>query len=437
MRSNFWKSVYGITTFGESHGKGIGVVIEDVKPGITFPLTEIQEALNRRKPGKNRFSSARDEPDNLEVISGVFNGKTTGMPICLMVYNKDAQTQDYSGLEEIFRPEHADLAYFKKFKIFDHRGGGRASGRETIARVIAGSFVNSLLKDVSIRIYPLSIGDVKVQEVDRSNIYRNPLYWPCTKTYNQVLDYLSLIKEKRDSVGGIVEVKINNIAPGLGDPVFEKLDANLAKAILSIGSVKGIEFGLGYDLAKLRGSEVNQSLISLDPESESNSGGIYGGISTGEPIVFRFIVKPTPSIGVMQQTINRGGEKRKIELQGRFDTCIIPRIIPVADAMIKLVIADALSYQRLIQANESGLDQYREAIDKLDEDILIALSRRKRISDQIVEHKNKHNIDHYKPEREKLLLQSLREKAINMNLDKDLIDNIWKSIFENNRGIVK
>lgn len=423
MRSNSYDKYYGVTTFGESHGKAIGVVIEDVKPGIEFPLEKIQSALDKRRPGKGTFSSSRNEKDELQVLSGVFEGKTTGMPICLLVYNKDAQKQDYEHLKNLFRPGHADFSYFKKFKIYDHRGGGRASGRETISRVAASGLVESFLTDISINVYPIKIGKFETTEIDSS--FQNELSWHDKTNYKDLIEYLNYIKKEGNSIGGIVEVKILGLTAGLGDPVFEKLDANLAKAILSIGAVKGIEFGDGFELASMKGNEANDQM-NKDGFITNHNGGILGGISTGDELVFYFVVKPTPSINITQKTVTKNNEKVEFESQGRHDICIIPRIIPVAESMIKLVLADALSHQKLISNDKLELSDYREAIDKIDEDILIALGRRQKISELIGKFKKENKLQIKNKEREEELLIELKQKAKLLNLDKELVNKIWK-----------
>ena len=423
MRSNSYDNYYGITTFGESHGKAVGIVIEDVKPGIEFPFEKIQNALNKRKPGSGKFSSLRNEKDVLQVLSGVFEGKTTGMPICLLVYNKDAREQDYDHLKNLFRPGHADFSYFKKFKIYDHRGGGRASGRETISRVAASGLVENLLTDININIYPIKIGKFEASEIDSS--FQNELSWYDKTNYENLIEYLNNIKNEGNSIGGIVEVKITNIPAGLGDPVFEKLDANLAKAILSIGAVKGIEFGDGFELAELQGDEANDQM-NRDGFITNYNGGILGGISTGNELAFRFVVKPTPSINITQKTVTKDNEEVEFKSHGRHDTCIIPRIIPVAKAMIKLVLADAMSHQKLISNEKLHLTDYREAIDKIDEDILIALGRRQKISELIGKFKQENNLQIENKEREEELFVKLKQKAKLWNLDKELVNKIWK-----------
>jgi len=425
MKSNSFGKYFGITTFGESHGKAIGVVIEDVKPGIDFPLKEIQQELDARRPGVKKFTSIRKEEDKIEILSGVFNGKTTGMPICLIVYNRDAKPIDYEHLKDIFRSGHADYSLFKKFKIYDYRGGGRVSGRESISRVAASGLVNDLLRNIEINLYPIQIGKFKVEKFDFN--FRNELSWFDKNNYENLIEYLSQIHKEQNSVGGIVEVKISNVPAGLGDSVFEKLDANISKAILSIGAVKGIEFGDGFELASKKGIEANDQM-NKNGFLSNHSGGILGGISTGQNLIFRFVVKPTSSINIPQKTVTRNNEEVVFLSKGRHDTCIIPRILPVAKAMIKLVLADAISYQKLISGEKQNLLDYREAIDKIDEDILIALYRRNEISKKIGEFKHKNNLKIENKDRENELLKNLKQKAKLWNIDENFVEKIWEVI---------
>ena len=429
MRANFWNSFYGITAFGESHGTAIGVVLEDVKPGIDFPIDSIQQALNERKPGNKKFSSPRKEPDKITIISGVLDGKTTGMPICLLVYNQDAKPKDYSHLENLFRPAHADFSWYKKFKIFDHRGGGRASGRETISRVAAGAAVEKILGNIKISAYPIQIGKFKATNFDFPS---NSLLWPDSGNLSDLENYLQQIAKSGNSIGGIVEMKISNIPSGLGDPVFEKLDANLSKAIISLGSVKGIEFGKGFDLSNLTGKEANDEITS-DTWLSNNCGGILGGVSTGEEIILRFVVKPTPSINIPQKTITKDGKNIRFSSGGRHDTIIIPRLIPAAKAMVKLVLADAISHQKLISNQNLNINDFREAFDKIDEDILLALHRRKELSKQIGKWKKQQNIQIEDKERELRLFKDLLEKSKILGVDSQMVKQIWEIIIKDSK----
>jgi len=430
MLGNTFGKWLGISTFGESHGKAIGLLLEDIKPGIEFPIDQIKDALARRRPGKSEFTTSRIEPDELEIISGVFEGKTTGLPICLLIKNTQQRSRDYSDLKNVFRPGHADFSYFEKFKIYDYRGGGRASGRETVARVAAGELVDHLLPGIRIFSYPIMIAGISATKVDPK--FSNQLNWPDSNTYQQIQDKLTELKAKGDSAGGIIEMIIHNVPAGLGDPVFEKLDANLAKAILSIGSVKGIEFGTGFEMAQLQGSETNDEMKDGDFLS-NNSGGILGGISTGKQLVLRLVVKPTPSINVPQNTIDKDGHNQTISVTGRHDTCIVPRLIPVAEAMVKLVLADAISYQNLIIGKDQTLNSLRESIDKIDEDILLALARRMKISQKIGILKKQDSKQVTDATREIKLYKSLKFKAEAWDLNPNLVSQIWPHIIEESK----
>jgi len=429
MRANHWSSYYGVTSFGESHGVAMGVVLEDVKPGIDFPIKTIQAALEERRPGTGKFSTTRNEPDKLEIISGVLEGKTTGMPICLLIYNKDAKSCDYSHLADLFRPAHADFSWYKKFKIFDHRGGGRASGRETISRVAAGAAVEAILGNVTIQAYPIQIGKFHANHFD---FPPNKLLWPDSNSLSELEKYLEQISASDNSIGGVVEMKITNVPAGLGDPVFEKLDGNLAKAIVSLGAVKGIEFGLGFELANLDGKTANDE-INLQGWESNNCGGILGGVSTGTEIIIRFVVKPTPSINLEQSTITKDNQSTNFSSGGRHDTIIIPRLIPAAKAMVKLVLADAISHQRLINSEDLELTDYREAFDKIDEDILLALHRRQQLSDLIGKLKKSLKIQIEDKKRESILLKQLQQKARLLKLDESLVTKIWQLIIKESK----
>ena len=430
MRSNRWESFVGYTTFGESHGKAIGIVIEDVLPGIQFPLVKMQAALDARKPGQNEFSSSRKESDKIEIISGVFEGKTTGMPICILVYNQNMRSADYNRIKEIFRPGHADYTYFKKFKIYDYRGGGRSSGRETISRVIAGSFLEELIFPISIQIYTTQVGSFSCKYGNQKT--ENPFCWADEKSYSDLINYLAEIKKQGNSVGGIIEVRIKNLPAGLGDPVFEKLDANLAKAVLSIGAIKGIDFGDGFALSGFTGKESNDEM-SESGFLSNHMGGILGGVSTGEPIVFRVVVKATPSISIPQDSITKNAENVTFSTKGRHDVCIIPRIIPVVKSMIQLVLADAIHHQKLIAGENPKLNDLREAIDKIDEDILIAIKRRNQISKKIGIWKKENNLPVIDNKREQKLITDLEKKATMWNMNSEIIQSIWKIILRESK----
>jgi chorismate synthase len=430
MNANSFGKFYGITTFGESHGPAIGVVIEDVIPGLNFSIQDIQALLDKRKPGDSVFSSSRKEADKINVLSGVYEGKTTGMPICLVVYNEDARSKDYEILKELFRPGHADYTYYNKFKIYDHRGGGRASGRETVARVAASGLVTKSLGNVRIKSRIIQIGPIVSTKYD--GYEENPLYWADKSSLQRVENYLQEMRDKDNSTGAIVEVTIDNLPQGLGDPVFEKLDANLAKAIISIGGVKAIEFGDGFALGSMTGKESND-MIKERGFYSNHMGGILGGISTGQSLIIRYAVKPTPSIGITQETVDRNGKSAKISMEGRFDVCIAPRIIPVAEAMIKLVLADAIAHQKLLMREEHTVNDYRETIDKIDEDILISLYRRFAVVKQLQVYKLKNNLPFEDIKREEELLEKLHKIGAEWGIGAEKIDAVWRQIISQSK----
>jgi len=310
------------TTFGESHGRALGVVIDGCPPGLPLAEGDIQPLLDRRRPGTGPLVSARAEPDRVEILSGVFEGRTTGAPVALLVGNRDQKPGDYDALREVFRPGHADITYQAKYGIRDHRGGGRSSGRETVGRVAAGAVAMKVLalKGIRIRGEIREIHGATSQEMWEGEIRR--------------------AKADGDSVGGIVEIVVEGCQAGLGDPVMGKLDAAIAGAMMGIGAVKGVEIGSGFAAARRFGSENNDPIVPGGFLS-NHAGGILGGISTGQEIVVRIAVKPTPSISKPQQTVDLEGNPREIRVEGRHDPCIVPRILPVAEAMLALVLVDA------------------------------------------------------------------------------------------------
>lgn len=327
---NTFGHAFRITTFGESHGPALGVVIDGCPPGIPLADTDIQPFLDRRRPGRIPHTSPRREPDHVEILSGVFEGRTTGAPIALLVRNADTRPEDYDSLKEAFRPGHADYTWWRKYGLRDHRGGGRSSGRETVARVAAGAVAAMILARRGIRVAS------RVLEIHG-----------CT-TQEGMDEAIEQAIWDGDSVGGIVEVTAKGCPPGLGDPVFGKLDALIGSAMLSIGAVKGVEIGEGFAAARMRGSEQNDQMEAGGFLS-NHAGGILGGISTGAEIVVRIAVKPTPSIARQQRTIDIAGNEQVISVGGRHDPCIVPRLVPVAEAMLALVLADALLEQEKIR----------------------------------------------------------------------------------------
>lgn len=350
MAGSTFGTIFKVTTWGESHGKAIGVTVDGCPAGIPLSETEIQQWLDRRKPGQSRFSTQRKEADQAEILSGVFEGKTTGTPISILVYNTDQRSKDYTEIASYYRPGHADLTFDAKYGFRDYRGGGRSSGRETIGRVAGGAVAMQILKLAGIDLfaYTKEIAGVSIdmKHFNRDCIMKNPVCMPDPEAAQEAEKVLRQCMEQKDSAGGIIECVIRNVPAGLGDPVFEKLDAKLAAAVFSIGAVKGFEVGDGFAAAKLRGSENNDSFFCGEnrkiQKRTNHAGGILGGISDGSDIIFRAAIKPTPSIALPQQTVNREKEQVSVVIKGRHDPVIVPRAVVVVEAMAALTVADAL-----------------------------------------------------------------------------------------------
>jgi len=342
-------NLFRVTTWGESHGKGIGVVVDGCPAGLEISEEVIQKYLNRRKPGQTRYSTPRKEDDLVEIQSGVFEGKTTGTPISMVVYNKTQRSKDYSEIAKYYRPGHADYTFDEKFGFRDYRGGGRSSGRETIGRVAAGAIACEALKQLGVNViaYSKAIGGIEADTTDVSfdKIMESPLYMPDIAASHKAEKLLEEKMNEQDSVGGIIECVISGIPTGVGEPVFEKLDANLAKAVMSIGAVKGVEIGAGFEVASMYGSDNNDA-FEMDEENVSkktnNAGGILGGISDGSDIFLRAAVKPTPSIARSQETVNRDGEDIEVQIKGRHDPIIVPRAVVVVESMAAICAFDML-----------------------------------------------------------------------------------------------
>ena len=350
--SSVFGRIFKISTFGESHGPAVGVVIEGVPAGIPLDLKNIQTELDRRRPGTSKFVSQRNERDTAEILSGTAEGKTLGSPIAVVVKNTQARSKDYEELKNVFRPGHADYTYFKKFGIKPQPGGGRASGRETVGRVAAGAVAKSLLAPlgIQIRAFVRSVHNLVGLKIDLDFSESHPLRCADPNVATEMENVVQKALRDGDSLGGIVEVLIKGVPPGLGDPVFNKLDALFGWAFFSIGGVKGVEIGSGFAVCKMMGSECNDQITSEGFET-NNAGGILGGISTGQDIVVRLAVKPTPSISQTQRTINIDNKNELINIKGRHDPCICPRVVPVAEAMAALVLADAYLFQRSVSRN--------------------------------------------------------------------------------------
>jgi chorismate synthase len=349
VHSNSFGRIFRVTTFGESHGPAIGAVIDGVPPRIALDLAAVQAQMDRRRPGQAPASSTRQEPDRVQVLSGLFEGQTTGAPLCLLIANEDARPDAYASLKDLFRPGHADLSWHKKYGIRDWRGGGRASGRETASRVAAGAVARQVLEPEGVRIlgHVIEIAGVRASSFDPDQIDRNPVRCADPSAIEAMSEAIAAARRDDDSVGGIVEVRASGVPAGWGDPVFGKLDALLAAALMSIGAVKGVEIGDGFELARLRGSEANDP-ITPQGFSSNRAGGVLGGVSSGAEIIVRLAVKPTPSIVKEQQTIDRAGDPARVSTPGRHDPCIAPRLVPAAEAMVALVLVDAMLLQRAI-----------------------------------------------------------------------------------------
>lgn len=350
MAGSTFGSMFRITTWGESHGDGIGVVIDGCPAGLSVNEEMIQAFLDRRRPGQTRYTTQRKEADTVKILSGIFEGKTTGTPISMAVMNTNQISRDYSEIAGYYRPGHADYTYDAKYGFRDYRGGGRSSGRETIGRVAAGAIASAILKELGITVcaYTKSIGGISIDysKCSKENIFQSPFYMPDLEA-SAATEVLMQEKIKElNSVGGIIECIISGVPAGIGEPVFEKLDANLGKAILSIGAIKGIEFGSGFLAAEKTGIENNDPYFYTEAgnvsKSSNNAGGILGGISDGSEIVFRAAVKPTASIAMNQKTINKEGENIDIRIKGRHDPVIVPRAVVVVESMAAVTLLDML-----------------------------------------------------------------------------------------------
>jgi chorismate synthase len=347
MPGNTLGRLFRVTTWGESHGTALGALIDGCPSGMPLTPEDIQHDLERRRPGQ-ALTSPRREPDRVEILSGVFQGITTGTPISLIVYNQDVRSRDYDELATVYRPGHADRTYEQKYGVRDWRGGGRSSARETVARVAAGAVARKLLGGlgITVKAYTLALGGVRCEGFDWEEIDRNALFCPDPASARAMEARLREVKEAGDSAGGIVEISARGCPAGLGEPVFDKLDARLAAALMSIGAVKSVEIGEGLNAAALLGSENNDP-VTAEGYASNHAGGILGGLSTGMEIIARVAVKPIPSISKAQQTVTSDGRPISIRIKGRHDVSAIPRIVPVCEAMVLLVMADFMLHPGL------------------------------------------------------------------------------------------
>lgn len=353
MPGNSFGQVFKVTTFGESHGPAIGVIVDGVPSNLPLSESDIQFELNRRRPGQSKVTTQRKESDTVEILSGVFEGKTTGTALAMLIRNEDHRCDDYSDIKNAFRPGHADYTYFMKYGNRDYRGGGRSSGRETACRVAAGAIAKKILREQNINIvaYTLAVGDVYAKTKDFTIIERNIVRAPDMDASKLMIEKIEEARLNCDSIGGVVEAIVHGCPVGLGDPVFDKLNARLSYALMSIGALRGIEFGSGFEAAKMLGSKHNDKFF-MDGEKvktrTNHAGGISGGISNGEDIILRVGVKPPSSIPQSQQTVSTTFEDTTVEVKGRHDPCLCPRIVPVVESMIAITLVDALMLQKMI-----------------------------------------------------------------------------------------
>jgi len=344
MAGNTFGKLFKLTTFGESHGVAIGGVIDGCPAGMDIDTAVVQNDLNRRRPGQSAIVTQRKEPDTVEFLSGIFEGKSTGTPIGFVIQNANQKSKDYSHIKDTYRPSHADYTYDEKYGVRDYRGGGRSSARETACRVVAGSVAKQVLEDISFNAFVSSVGKIELQksysELDFSETEKNPVRCPDPEIAKEMEAYIREVRADGDTIGGTVECVIKNVPKGLGEPVFDKLHAELGKAMLSINAVKGFEYGSGFEGTRMRGSEHNDH-FNKDGSTQTNlSGGIQGGISNGMDIYFKVAFKPVATLMQKQQTINSKGEEVEMQGKGRHDPCVVPRAVPIVEAMAALVIAD-------------------------------------------------------------------------------------------------
>ncbi|WP_418500923.1 chorismate synthase [Flagellimonas sp.] len=353
MAGNSFGQLFRLTTFGESHGKALGGVIDGCPAGIPLDIDQIQAELDRRKPGQSAIVTQRKEPDTVEIYSGIFEGKTTGTPIGFAIHNTNQKSQDYSHIKDSYRPSHADYVYDQKYGFRDYRGGGRSSARETASRVVAGAIAKQFLNEIQINAFVSQVGEMKLdkpyQELDFSLIESNPVRCPDPEMAQQMEEYIKAIKKEGDTIGGVITCVIQNVPVGLGEPVFDKLHARLGEAMLSINAVKGFEYGSGFEGVKMKGSQHNDAYNTDGTTQTNRSGGIQGGISNGMDIYFNVAFKPVATVLQSYETINKEGEKVTAQGKGRHDPCVVPRAVPIVEAMAALVLAD---YVLLARANK-------------------------------------------------------------------------------------
>jgi len=354
MSGSIFGSIFKVSTFGESHGPAIGCVIDGCPAGIPITQEDIQFELNRRRPGQSSVTTPRKESDTVEILSGVFEDQTTGAPIALLIRNADQRSKDYSNIKDVFRPGHADMTFQEKYGIRDYRGGGRSSGRETACRVAAGALAKKVLQSYGVTFtgYTSQVGELKASIVDLDQIEKNPVRCADPKVAPQMVTLIEQLAAEGDSIGGAVSLLIKGLPVGLGDPVFDKYDAILSHALMSIGTIKGIEFGEGFGAVTMKGSDHNDTFVQTSDgvSTETNhAGGILGGITNGQDVICRLAVKPPSSISKSQNTVTKDGQETEISVTGRHDPCICPRVVPVVEAMAAIATLDCFLKQKTVR----------------------------------------------------------------------------------------
>lgn len=437
MPSNELGDHFRILTFGESHGPAVGVVIDGVRPGLALSPRDIQVELDRRRPGTSDLVSPRAEPDQAEIVSGVFEGRTTGAPICILVRNRDARSADYEALAELVRPGHG-VGWLARYGVRDWRGGGRTSGRETVGRVAAGAVARRLLADrgVQVRGRVVEIAGIQAGPADWGWIDADPVRCGDADASVRMAAAIRAARDDGDSVGGIVEVTATGVPAGLGDPVFWKLEAELARALMSIGAVRGFEVGDGFQAARVTGLAHNDR-PTAEGFQTNHAGGVLGGISTGQPLVVRLAVKPTPTVGRSQPTVDLAGRPGATPGGGRHDPCICPRLVPVAEAMVACVLADAWMRR---DAGDSGADTadlptLRLAIEREDDALLAALGRRMALSVRVGELKRKLGLAVQDPVREDAVRRAWMERAALYGVPGDLASDVLDRVLVASRDV--
>ncbi len=348
MSGNSIGKLFTVSSFGESHGPALGCIVDGCPPGLALCEEDLQADLDRRKPGSSRFTTQRKEEDKVKILSGVFEGKTTGTPIGMIIENQDQKSKDYGNIKDLFRPAHADYTYQQKYGVRDYRGGGRSSARETAMRVAAGAIAKKYLQDsegILVRGYLSQLGPIKAELIDWNEVGNNPFFCPDPTKVDEMAEYMAALSKEGDSIGAKISVVATGVPPGLGEPVFDRLDAELAHALMSINAVKGVEIGAGFDSVAQKGS-IHRDLISPEGFHSNNAGGVLGGISSGQDIIAHIALKPTSSIRIPGETVDIHGKSAEVVTTGRHDPCVGIRATPIAEAMLAIVLMDHLLRQR-------------------------------------------------------------------------------------------